>query len=354
MKRFALIMLAGTALAPAAAIAEERTVAPPVKWEDTPKAQMRMPAGTRPVVQSPMVHAPIKHQPMVHAPQAHGPKPHAPMSHPPQHGQMQSAPHHMGAGRPPVIVQHRGPGEVHVRSGDRVVVRHLKRDGGGMRGHHGFKNYSNYRRIDRGFVLPQPWWGQGYHLQNWSMYGLPQPIHGGRWVRYYDDALMIDGHGRVHDGRYGMSWDEWQDQWAYDDRGVPVYSGDGDYYPGDRDYAWVEGDRGYAEAPPPPAYGHSQGYAYAPPPPCAQACAYGPGYAPAYGYAPGYAYGYGYGYGHAAAIVTETTVTITPHVVRESWVEEEVVYEKAAPKARKKYRAKPRYHRPKPQPGERG
>jgi Ni/Co efflux regulator RcnB len=312
MKRFALIMLAATALAPASAVAQQRTVAPPVKWEDTPKAQMRMPAG------------------------------HAPVAHSPQHVQMGGAPHHMGAGQPPVLVQHRGPGQVHVRSGDRVMVRHHEGDRRAMRGHHGFKNYSNYRRIDRGFILPQPWWGQGYHLQNWSMYGLPQPIHGGRWVRYYDDALMIDGRGQVHDGRYGMSWDEWQDQWAYDDRGVPIYSGDGDYYPGDQDYAWVEGDSGYADGQ--QSYGRQQGYAYGGSA-CPQACGYAPGYAPAYGY------GYGYGYG---AVVTETTVTITPTVVTESWVEEDVVYEEAPRKIRKKYRAKPRYHRPKPQPGERG
>lgn len=326
MKRLVVIMLAASALAPASAIAQQRTVAPPVKWEDTPRAQMRVPGG--------------------HAPAAH-----APMGHTPQHGQMHGMPHHPGSGKPPVVVRHHGPGQVHVRTGDRVVVRqHHRGDRRGMRGHHGFKNYSNYRRIDRGFILPQPWWGQGYHLQNWSMYGLPQPIHGGRWVRYYDDALMIDGYGRVHDGRYGMAWDEWQDQWAYDDRGVPVYSGNGDFYPGDEDYAWVEGEGGgYADGYQ-QGYGHHQGYAYGGGA-CRQACAYPPDYS-AYPYGYGHGWGYGYGYG-AGMVVTETTVTTAPSVVTETWVEEEVVYEQRARKPRK-YRAKPRYHRPKPLPGERG
>ena len=315
MKKLALMMLAASALAPASAIAQQRTAAPPVKWEDTPNAQMRMPGGP------------------------------APMARPPHHGQSHAAPQHVG-GMPPVVVQHHGPGRVHVRHGDRMQVRHHVGNRMGMRGHHGFKNYSNYRRLDRGVFLPQPWWGQGYHIQNFAMYGLPQPIPGGRWVRYYDDALMIDAGGRVHDGRYGMAWDEWQDQWAYDDRGVPVYSGNGDFYPGAEDYAWVDGQGGaYAEGHG-QVYGH-EGYAHGG---CPQSCAYPP-VAPAYPYGYGYGYGHGYGYG-AGMVVTETTITTAPTVVYETW-EEEVVYEQRARKPRK-YRAKPRYHRPRPQPGERG
>ena len=328
MKKLALIMLAASALAPASAAAQQRTAAPPVKWEDTPNAQMRMPGG---------------HVPMAHAPVTHAPVAHAPIARPPHHGPSHAAPRHVG-GMPPVVVQHRGPVRVHVRNGDRVRVRHHSGSRMGMRGHHGFKNYSNYRRIDRGFFLPQPWWGQGYHIQNYSMYGLPHPIGGGRWVRYYDDALMVDAGGRVLDGRYGMAWDEWQDQWTYDDRGVPVYAGDGDFYPGDEDYAWVEGrDGGYAEG---EVYGHGEGHAYGG---CPQSCAYPP--APAYPYGYGYGYGHGWGYG-GGMVVTETTITTAPTIVNEVW-EEEVVYEQRVRKPRK-YRAKPRYHRPRPQPGERG
>ncbi|MDP8914022.1 MAG: hypothetical protein M3N39_10660, partial [Pseudomonadota bacterium] len=124
MKQLALIMLAASALAPASAVAQQRTAAPPVKWEDTPSAQMRMPGG--------------------HAPMAH-----APMARPPHAGQSHAAPHHV-RGQSPVVVQHHGPDSVHVRNGDRMRVRHHPGNRMGMRGHRGFKNYSNYRRIDRG------------------------------------------------------------------------------------------------------------------------------------------------------------------------------------------------------------
>jgi Ni/Co efflux regulator RcnB len=135
---------------------------------------------------------------------------------------------------PAVVVRHHGGGQAAAHGANRVIVR---RHGGGdmrMGGHHRNRNYSGYHRIDRGFVLPQAWWGPRYGISNWSAYGLPQPIHGGRWVRYYDDALMIDSYGRVHDGRWGMSWDDRDDRWSYDDRGAPYRGGDDDYY--DEDY----------------------------------------------------------------------------------------------------------------------
>jgi Ni/Co efflux regulator RcnB len=187
-----------------------------------------------------------------------------------------------------------------------VVVR---REGNRMmRRHHGINSYPHYRRIDRGHMVPQHWWGPRFNVMNWGMYGLPQPMHGGRWVRYYDDALLVDGHGQVHDGRWGMRWDD--DRWGYDDRGVPIYAGDGDYYPEDPDYGWAEGRQGPHG---PYGYGHQQ-----------QAYAY-----------PGYGYGYGYGYG--GMVVTETTVTTSPTVIQKT-VYEEVVQSSPRRSYRKKAR----------------
>lgn len=140
---------------------------------------------------------------------------------------------------------------------------------------------------------------------NWGNYGLPQPMHGGRWVRYYDDALLIDPYGRVPAGRWGMRWDEYGDRWDYDDRGIPAYVGNGDYHPGDRDYAWVEGPHG-----PPQGYGHHQ---------------------QAYGY-PGYGYGGG-------MVVTETTVTTSPTVIYKTVYED---VEHSAPKRKHVSRVKAR------------
>jgi hypothetical protein len=183
----------------------------------------------------------------------------------------------------------------------------IRRDGNRMmRRQQGINGYPQYRRIDRGHMVPQHWWGPRFNVVNWGMYGLPQPMHGGRWVRYYDDALLVDGHGRVHDGRWGMRWND--DHWGYDDRGVPIYTGNGDYYPDDRDYDWAEGrqdPRG------PYGYGHHQ---------------------QAYGYP---AYGYGYGYG--GMVVTETTVTTSPTVIQKT-VYEEVVQSSPKRSYRKKAR----------------
>lgn len=160
-----------------------------------------------------------------------------------------------------------------------------------QRGHRGSNAYPGYRRVDRGFAVPHRWWGPRYQVQNWDAYGLPQPMHGGRWVRYYDDALLIDAYGRVQDGRWGMSWDEYGDDWGYDDGGIPYYVGNGDFYPDDRDYAWVEDHRG-------PQGQH--GYAY--------------------GHEQGYAYPYGYG-----AVITETTVTTSPTIIEKTYyVDEEI------------------------------
>ncbi|HZG45977.1 MAG TPA: RcnB family protein, partial [Allosphingosinicella sp.] len=208
--------------------------------------------------------------------------------------------------------------------------------------HHRNRNYSGYHRIDRGFVLPQAWWGPRYGISNWSAYGLPQPIHGGRWVRYYDDALMIDSYGRVHDGRWGMSWDDRDDRWSYDDRGAPYRGGDDDYY--DEDYYEDDRDGRYDDHR--GGHGYERGYSHGAP--CAQAC--GP-HPRAYGQHHGYGYGYGYGSG---MVVTETTVTTHPSVVTHHYVEEQVLHQRRAAKPRK-HRAKPRYHRPAPPPpGERG
>jgi Ni/Co efflux regulator RcnB len=191
------------------------------------------------------------------------------------------------------IVHGRHPGmqrDVTVRrAGDRL-----------MRRHHEINRYPHYRRIDRGLTVPQYWWGPRFNVMNWGRYGLPQPMHGGRWVRYYDDALLVDSYGRVHDGRWGMRWDEYEDQWDYDHRGIPVYVGDGDFYPGDEDYAWVEEQQGPGR---PMGYGHhQQGYGY-----------------PAH---PGY-----------GMVVTETTVTTSPTIITETFYEDVVqsAPRKAAP-----------------------
>jgi len=290
MRQLALL-IAAAALVPAAASAQQRTVTPPVKWADVPKAELRTSRQAPP--------APGVTWTNSAAPAAVRPAP---------------AP---AAAAPAIRRAEIRPAPGAAPRAERFVVR--RHAGPPVAGHGPRRHHREYRRIERGHVLPHAWWGPRYHVYNWSGYGLPAPIHGGRWVRYYDDALMVDGHGRVHDGRWGMAWDEWDHEWGYDDRGVPAYAGEGDFYPGDEDYAWVEGGDRYAHGHHERRYEEGCG-------PCGEERVYHHG---------GPAYGYGYG----GMVITETTVTTSPTVITETVYEEKVVEHRRAhrPKA---YRSK--------------
>lgn len=239
--------------------------------------------------------------------------------------------------------------------GQRVVVR---------QGPAARRDYREYRRFGRGQVLPPQWAGPQYHVQQWQSYGFPQPMPGTRWVRYYDDAVLVDRRGRVHDSRESFDWDRYGDRWSRDERGVPVYVGDGDYHPDERDYAWAEeaddggwdyseygdveehrggcGDRGGhgghgggrgSCGPRGPSRGHGGG-------------GYGYGAESGYGYSSGFSgngygggYGYGYGYGGATMTITETTVEsggggsyVVEEVIEEEIVETRARVRRAAPR----------------------
>lgn len=103
-----------------------------------------------------------------------------------------------------------------------------------------FNDYPEYRPIGRGGVVPGYWANPRYGISDYRHYGFDRPSDGARWVRYYDDALLVDRSGRVRDGRYGMDFDRYGDGWDYDDRGIPFYTGTGTGRLEDRDYAWGE------------------------------------------------------------------------------------------------------------------
>lgn len=69
-----------------------------------------------------------------------------------------------------------------------------------------------HRRAFVGYVLPRVWMQRGYYIPNYGAYGLPAPINGYGWSRYYDDAVLTDRYGRVYDSRSGIAWDR-----GYDD-----------------------------------------------------------------------------------------------------------------------------------------
>lgn len=65
---------------------------------------------------------------------------------------------------------------------------------------------AGYHRPAVGENLPPAWLDPAYTVGNWQNWGLSQPGHGQRWVRYNDDAALIDTNGHVVDVRYGMNW----------------------------------------------------------------------------------------------------------------------------------------------------
>ncbi|UVO49774.1 RcnB family protein [Sphingomonas sp. SUN019] len=98
-------------------------------------------------------------------------------------------------------------------------------------GHRAPGGWGAYRRPVRGWVLPSYWIAPSWYVTDWSGYGLPQPQQGYTWSRYYDDAVLVDGRGSVHDTMGGVDWDSVDPDgvdYAYDDRGYDdgvVYDG---------------------------------------------------------------------------------------------------------------------------------
>lgn len=64
-----------------------------------------------------------------------------------------------------------------------------------------------YRRFSIGFNLWPSYYGSNYWLSDPWMYRLPPAPPGTRWVRYYNDALLVDMYtGRLVDVIYNFFW----------------------------------------------------------------------------------------------------------------------------------------------------
>ncbi len=164
---------------------------------------------------------------------------------------------------------------------ERVVVRRHMRHGDGP--HHGAP--AGYTRIDRGIHVPGFCMVPRFLIRDYARYGFYQPMYGGRWIRYYDDALLVDPHGQVIDGEWGLNWDEYGPDWRHGERGIPEYAGADEYYPEDHGYPEDAGHGGYGQS------------------------------------------GYVYHYPQAGAIVITETVTTTPGTVEEKvWYEDVPVH----------------------------
>ena len=104
-----------------------------------------------------------------------------------------------------------------------------------------------YSRLRRGGFINGYWFAPQFYIGNWQSYGFSAPGDDQRWVRYYDDAYLVDGDGRVMDSRYGVRWDRYGEDWD-DQDGIPGYRGEWRDYD-ESEYAEDEGGEGedYAE-----------------------------------------------------------------------------------------------------------
>jgi hypothetical protein len=67
-------------------------------------------------------------------------------------------------------------------------------------------NYG-YRRLNIGFTLTAALFGNNYWIEDPYYYGLPEAYGPYRWVRYYNDALLVDVYsGQVVDTVYDIFW----------------------------------------------------------------------------------------------------------------------------------------------------
>lgn len=73
-------------------------------------------------------------------------------------------------------------------------------------GQHGIPRNDIYRRPHRGLMLPRFWVQPTFYVSNYRSYGLIAPSNGYYWTRYYDDAVLTDSRGYVHDYRSGIDW----------------------------------------------------------------------------------------------------------------------------------------------------
>ena len=112
-----------------------------------------------------------------------------------------------------------------------------------------------YHRPSRGGTLPGYWIAPSFAIGDWGSYGLGEPPAGYGWSRYYDDAVLTDGRGRVYDCVSGVDWSRGDAGYAQADYGEG-YAGQDGVYAG-------AGERGYA----PPV-------AFAPPAPVVQPLPY--------------------------------------------------------------------------------
>lgn len=142
--------------------------------------------------------------------------------------------------------------------------RWTMRDGRWDAGYRAPGGWNAYRRLHRGGRLPGYWMGADFRIHDYLNFGLAAPPPGYSWVRYYDDAVLVDRDGSVWDSRDSISWGGAVAMASADDGYARADGRAGAGYPAPRiepvDPDDYYDDGAYDDGPPPPPYD-------APPPP---------------------------------------------------------------------------------------
>ncbi len=116
------------------------------------------------------------------------------------------------------------------------------RDGGG-RVYDG--RDGGYVRPMRGYRLPPFFVTPRFRVIDWGRWRLARPPIGYNWIRYYDDAVLIDARGNIYDTAYDLDWDrdtrlsagDYPDRARPEDMGPPPQP----YYDQDPDVRVIRG-----------------------------------------------------------------------------------------------------------------
>ncbi|MDF7777109.1 RcnB family protein [Sphingomonas sp. AOB5] len=212
--------------------------------------------------------------------------------------------------------------------------------------------WNSYRRPSRGWSMPGYWMNSNFRIHDFGNYGLNAPAYGFFWIRYYDDAVLVDQRGRVQDWRGGVRWDDD----FYDDGYGASYGASGS-----NSYSYSESNvsvGGIRQVDPNQHYYQAPGYQTQAPYPGGYASP-AVGAPPAVQVQPGYGYGNGYGYssggyytgGTTTTVVIQQAPVVTTTIIEEV-IEEEVVTTYVTPR-RTVRRAPVRKYKPKPRPAPR-
>ena len=209
-------------------------------------------------------------------------------------------------------------------------------DGRWYAGAHAPGGWQAYRRPSQGWMLPDYWANPDFRVPDYLNWGLAAPPYGYFWVRYYNDAVLVDDRGRVADWVFGIDWDGGASAYSHSesyshasvgasypapgyDGGIPAVDPNDHYYSAESaGYGYPGGGYAPPAVPAPPA-AHCCGAPPVAAPGCASVCG-------------GYAGGYLYVVPTVTTVVVQSGGAVTTRTVTEEIVEETVTTRAISPR----------------------